>query len=117
MNQFYKKQILIVLFSAMAFCLFGCGDDAFVSMTGAEASPQPAEVSQTKEPEKETARPEEETENGSVFVHVCGCVNAAGVYELPADARIYEAVEMAGGFTGDAAADSLNLAQTLSVSL
>lgn len=49
----------------------------------------------------------------TVFVHVCGAVNDPGVYELAADARIYEAVAAASGCRADASADSLNLAQAV----
>ena len=44
----------------------------------------------------------------TLYVHVCGAVNAPGVYELRTDARIYEALEAAGGMTEDAAADWIN---------
>ena len=45
-----------------------------------------------------------------VYVHVCGCVNAPGVYALPEGSRIYEALEAAGGITEEGAGDFLNLA-------
>ena len=41
-------------------------------------------------------------------------MNAPGVYELRTDARIYEALEAAGGMTEDAAADWINQAEALS---
>lgn len=41
----------------------------------------------------------------------CEC---SGVYELRTDARIYEALEAAGGMTEDAAADWINQAEALS---
>ena len=50
----------------------------------------------------------------TLYVHVCGAVNAPGVYELRTDARIYEALETAGGMTEDAAADWINQAEALS---
>lgn len=49
----------------------------------------------------------------SCFVHICGAVAVPGVYELPAGSRIFEVVEMAGGFTEDAASSWLNLAQEI----
>ena len=49
----------------------------------------------------------------TVFVHVCGEVNRPGVYELPGDARVEAAVQAAGGMTGEAAADYLNLAEPI----
>ena len=50
----------------------------------------------------------------TLYVHICGAVNAPGVYELKTDARIYEALEAAGGMTEDAAADWINQAEALS---
>ncbi len=50
----------------------------------------------------------------SIYVHVCGEVNAPGVYELPTDSRVYAAIEAAGGITEKASAPSLNQAERLS---
>lgn len=44
------------------------------------------------------------------YVHICGAVVNPGVYEIAEGQRIYQAVEQAGGYTQDAAADYLNLA-------
>ena len=52
-------------------------------------------------------------EAGRIFVHVCGEVVLPGVYELAEGSRIYQAVEMAGGFTENAAGDFLNMAGIL----
>lgn len=46
-------------------------------------------------------------------VHVLGAVRAPDVYELPAGSIVRDAIEAAGGLTGSAAADSLNLAGLL----
>ena len=72
-----------------------------------------------KEPEEtESApkeeRPPEETQPSSqapYVVYVCGQVKEPGVYELEPGSRVYQAVEMAGGFGPDAASWYLNLAQ------
>ncbi len=61
----------------------------------------------------DTARADE-LEEGTLLVHIGGCVEAAGVYELPAGARIADAVAAAQGFTDDAAPDAVNLARPLS---
>ena len=50
---------------------------------------------------------------GDLVVHVAGAVRDPGVYELPAGARVTDAVERAGGTTADAAPDAINLAATL----
>ena len=77
--------------------------------------------------EKNSSNSKTESEKGSqggtdaeeglpetLYVHVCGAVNAPGVYELRTDVRIYEALEAAGGMTEDAAADWINQAEALS---
>jgi competence protein ComEA len=45
-----------------------------------------------------------------VLVHVAGQVQSPGVYELPAAARVIDAVAVAGGMLGDADLDVVNLA-------
>lgn len=75
-----------------------------VGQTEAEASGGAAQ---------ETAAAQTDEER-TVCVHVCGAVNHAGVYELPAGSRVFEAIEMAGGFTEDADESYVNQAQQLS---
>ena len=47
-------------------------------------------------------------------VYISGEVRRPGVYELPADARLDDALQEAGGPTSDAALESVNLAKRLS---
>lgn len=65
----------------------------------------------------ETADTQEEASvsdtDGDIYVYVCGAVNREGVYKLPVGSRIYEAVEMAGGFREDAATAEVNQAEVL----
>ena len=53
-------------------------------------------------------------EKSTVFVHICGEVMCPGVYEVPAESRIYDVVMAAGGFSGEASEDYLNLAAPVS---
>jgi competence protein ComEA len=48
-----------------------------------------------------------------IVVYVRGAVNRPGVYQLEEDARIFRAIEAAGGFRGDADTEWLNQAQLL----
>ena len=48
-----------------------------------------------------------------IMVHVAGAVRSPGVYTLADGARIYEALEAAGGALSDADAHALNLAEPL----
>jgi competence protein ComEA len=54
-----------------------------------------------------------EGSGGDVVVDVTGAVQKPGVYRLPEGSRVEEAVQRAGGATGRAELDSLNLAARL----
>ena len=45
---------------------------------------------------------------------VCGAVMHPGVYGMPPDSRVFQAIEMAGGFLPEAAGTYINQAQPLS---
>lgn len=48
-----------------------------------------------------------------ISVHLVGAVNKPGVYHLPEGSRVYELLEMGGGFTEEADSESLNQARPL----
>jgi len=50
---------------------------------------------------------------GDVVVDVTGAVRRPGVYRMPAGSRVNDAVKRAGGPSGEAALDSINLAARL----
>ena len=70
-------------------------------------------VYQLEEDEAENVTGTPAKEKEKILVHICGAVEHPGVYELPEDARVYEAIQLAGGTTKDAAGDQLNQAQGL----
>lgn len=55
----------------------------------------------------------ESTEPAFCYVHICGEVKRPGVYKLAAGSRVYEAVELAGGFCESAAQGYVNQAALL----
>ncbi len=55
----------------------------------------------------------EATGTAGLYVHVSGAVRAPGLYLLPGDGRVVDAVAAAGGFADDAARDGVNLARPL----
>lgn len=61
----------------------------------------------------ETTTPDVSKEPAFCCVYVCGAVAEPGVYTLPPDARICDALEAAGGFTEEAATDAVNLAEVI----
>lgn len=48
-----------------------------------------------------------------LVIHLCGAVAEPGVYLLPKDSRLYQAVEEAGGLLEEAGAEYINLADLL----
>lgn len=80
---------------------------------GAEAQSQAVAVEMEPETEAQTPPSEAETAvpSASCYVYVCGQVVSPGVYRLEEGQRIFEAIAMAGGFTGEAAENYLNLAE------
>lgn len=63
--------------------------------------------------EQELQSSQQITASQTVFVHVCGAVENPGVYELAGDARVYQAVEAAGGFLPEACEEYVNQAGAL----
>lgn len=52
-------------------------------------------------------------EDEKIVIHIAGCIENEGVYEIKKGSRISDAVEIAGGLTSDANIKSINLAQKL----
>ena len=71
------------------------------------------EISSDKESDAEAGPMDEEVQESLLTVHVCGAVRREGVYSLPAGSRIRDAVDAAGGFSGDADRSYLNLAMKI----
>ncbi len=127
-----KWLALAVLILAAGFC-YSCGtqEEALLAEEDAGLSAVVShEAGQSSAAADETAHEKAEQKSAHVealasetaaseaaaicMVHVCGAVNFPGVYELKSGQRIYEAIELAGGFTEAAAKSYLNLALPVS---
>lgn len=91
----------------------GTGEDSFGHAAGTGGEGVPGYAAQETGGAESLAplAPEGAKEAEICFVHVCGEVEDPGVYELLQGQRVFEAVELAGGFTADAAENFLNLAE------
>lgn len=56
---------------------------------------------------------EKDDKNKEIIVHITGAVKKNGIVKLKEGARIYDAIEMAGGSTDDADLSKINLAYVL----
>ncbi len=133
----YGKKLALALFVLAAGCCYSCGYGAktipfaqLSSETNAGAVPDTGEAGGTKGEKESGTKDEREagpddgerigendrkenSGNSLCYVHVCGEVVHPGVYRLSEGQRVFEAVELAGGFTDDAADSYLNLAETV----
>ncbi len=118
------RWLLLAALVLCAGCFYSCGGKGEAPepvLAAAEAGfseerqkPVIEETGETQEAEGREAGTEPETTEPETipvcYVYVCGQVHQPGVYVLEEGQRIYEAVEMAGGLTAEAADGYLNLA-------
>lgn len=65
-----------------------------------------------KENTEETVNTTEETfEEKNVYIQISGAVKNPGVYEVKSGSRIFEVMDLSGGYTEEAATDVVNLAR------
>lgn len=80
---------------------------------GGGTGSQQSGPSEEAEPDGDSGKAEVKA-SSSCYVHICGEVVSPGVYELEEGSRIFQAIERAGGFTENAAAEYLNMAERVS---
>lgn len=100
------KIVLAALFVCAAGILYSCGMYAQPEITQASGG----YMEQTGDTQEEKTKPDETEALSYVYVYVCGAVASPGVYEVYEGARVFDAIEKAGGQTEEAALEALNLA-------
>lgn len=104
--------IMLALFLPVFLC--GCGNVAQSDELLLQLSEEP-DIAQTLSESEESAQTVSESEEDEqIYVYVCGAVNNSGVYQTDIGSRLFEVIEMAGGFTPEADTASLNLARNVS---
>lgn len=107
--------VLILVILIVSLCLASCskGKEDLVELSAEESTAEIfAESTQAPETADPVKTPAEE-ESSLICVYICGAVTDPGVYELLSGARVFEAVEAAGGLTADAAEGAVNQAALL----
>ena len=120
-----KKRSVPVFFAACIVILSvfnGCGreavywfetsDSAGLTESGIPAGDLNGKEQTETEAAEDSADPEP-PEPETIWVYVCGAVHVPGVYELPADGRVFQALDAAGGPLDGAELRSLNQAALL----
>ncbi len=109
----WKNVIGLYLCSTiLCFCLGGCEvqDTAISIPIGSGADERTERITQ-EGPKSGDAK--ESASLSVICVHVCGAVQNPGVFTLPAESRVADALQKAGGFSPEAQEDYLNLAAKL----
>ena len=105
-----KKQI--ILLGIVVLILLGCTACKSTSYLEKQSD---LSSEDTSEDTTDSADTTEETEKKTeIYVQISGAVADPGVYTFPADSRVYELIEAAGGLLPEAHDVSLNQAERLS---
>ena len=98
-----KKLIFTGIFLILLISVTGCEKKSYLEVSGEDSfnSGDYEEQSMTN------------ASSDVWYVQVAGAVNNPGVYELPADSRVFEAIEAAGGLRDDAFDKDINQASLL----
>ena len=115
-----KKTILLSIIVVMLLFLIGCKDEVLTEtsenvFTGEECKEEMVvEIPSSRaEPTIEDSLGTNTFENEIIFAYICGAIVNPGVYECNLGERIVELVNLAGGFTEDAAPEYVNLARVI----
>ena len=108
---------LFALLLGLCISLCGCsGQEEFYSSNGRTDKELPDAENKNGQPsagetDSETETNENESCEREIYVHVCGAVVSPGVYRLYGETRLFELIDLAGGFREDACETAVNLAQ------
>ena len=97
LSYFTKNVSIVVLMICAGIIFTGC-DDSKETMINEETIEESYEYTENK---------------NHIYVYLSGEVESPGVYKLENEARLYQAIELAGGMTKNAQKEYLNLAETV----
>ncbi|MDD3339107.1 MAG: helix-hairpin-helix domain-containing protein [Lachnospiraceae bacterium] len=113
----YKMiRIMALSLSILALCI-GCGKQTeaiLLEQSDASQTEPPDDTNTNYESEVKNNRGEDQkTEQTTIMIYICGAVENPGVYTLPGQARVFQAIEAAGGLMEDASETYINQAKIL----
>ena len=102
----------LAVYAALAVVALMLGS-RWIRSGGEDASASPSAHQTFELAESEGSGESFETTGGDLVVHVAGAVDHPGVYRMPPGSRVTDAIDRAGGTTGEAAPGEINLAAPL----
>lgn len=93
--------------------LCGCADTAESDALMLNITSE-SDTAQTRQENEEAVQDAGDNEEiGQIYIYICGAVKNPGVYQADSGSRLFEVIEMAGGFMPEADRESLNLARNV----
>ena len=115
MRDLDKKQkivviaILVIIAGAIIYYVYGNDEEQYKN----EILPYEENIIENTIEKTKTAEMLEAEKEEEIIIYIAGEVNKEGVYSLPEDSRIADAIEQAEGLTEDAYTEDINLAYKL----
>lgn len=114
----WKQKALVPLFLLVAMmAAAACGKEEVLTLRSSPSSSEGMEAECTGAAESAEAERNDAAESGKrelLYVYVCGAVECPGVYAFEEGARVFDAIEAAGGLSADADGACVNQALKLS---
>lgn len=101
--------IAIVVFVTSSVMNYSCKEDVSTEEKISEIESQDLEGNQNEHSSQSTSESSEQL----ICVYICGAIKNPGVYYLPLESRLNDAVILAGGMLPEANAEGSNLAEIL----
>ena len=105
-----KRKRIGCILSMLCLCVSGCNQNTDIYLEKYEEITSEINDTVMEDFEQNTEITTEEAEK-LCYVYICGAVVKPGVYVLPQESRIYEAIELAGGLSEDADDTLINQAE------
>ena len=112
-----KRTAVLLFLTVVMMTAAACGKEEVLTLRSTPFSPESttAECTGSAEPAGQGREDVKETEKReTLYVYVCGAVECPGVYAFEEGARVFDAIEAAGGFSADADGTCVNQARKLS---
>ncbi len=99
--------VISVVFSGLIYYNFST-EDNYTDISNTKNSDI---IGENNDKENDNKDNSDKKVNDKIVIHITGEVEKPGIYEVSKDSRVYEIIDLAGGFTKEAAIDEINLAQ------
>lgn len=110
----FSKKCFPYIFLWLLLCFTACGGEKEEILIGQSEELSGTDREEETEKVQEDELEEEKAPASKIWVDVSGAVKEPGVYALEENARVFQAVEAAGGFTEEADSQWLNQAAEVS---